>query len=175
MNYYILKLEDHIHFTPNVINWYNKFDVRHICREKAQLLPKRTLLDIRSNFEVLFTDIVSFPYLLLSEAAKEVIDVYEPSMQYKDIVLLDREKPKYALYYLPVLETVDCLSQERTTFNTMGAAILQMVLERNKIGNQSIFKLEYGTESYVIARLDLCESLLRRDLIGIGLKKVECV
>lgn len=175
MNYYIMKLEAHLNYAPDVINWYNRFDVRNICREKAHLLPKRTLVDIRPSSETLFADIVSFPYLLLSEAAKEVIEVYEPSVKYKDIIPFDAKTPQYALYYLPVLETIDCLSKERTKFNPMGTAILQMSLDVNKIGDQSIFKLVYGRASYIIARLDLCESLLHRNLIGIGLKKVECV
>lgn len=175
MNYYIMCLEERFSYAPDIINWYHKFDVRNICKKKAHLLPERELLEIRPSRETIFTDIISSPFLLVSETVKEIIQVYEPTIEYKDMVLLDTRTPQYALYYLPVLETIDCLSMEKTKFNALRGAILRMVLDKQKIEDKSIFKLVYLMKSYVIVRLDLSESLLRRDLLGVGLQKVECV
>lgn len=175
MRYYSMKLERSFSYAPSLNNCFLKFDARNISKEKGYLLPKRELLGIRASRETVFTDIVTAPFLLVSEAVKEILEAYEPTIKYKEMVLLDTETPKYALYYLPVLDVVDCLSREKTKFNLMGVTILEMALDRDKIPDKSIFKLVNDLESYILVRLDLAESLLRRDLLGIGLTKVACV
>lgn len=175
MRYYIMKLEDDFSYAPSLTNCFLKFDARNISKEKGYLLPKRELLGIWASSQTVFTDIVTAPFLLVSEAVKEIMEAYEPTIKYKEMVLLDRDTPKYALYYLPVLDIVDCLSREKTKFNMMGVTILEMALDREKIPDKSIFKLVNGTANYILVRLDLAESLLRRDLLGIGLTRVTCV
>lgn len=175
MRYYSMKLERNFSYAPSLTNCFLKFDARNISKEKGYLLPKRELLGIRANKETIFTDIVTAPFLLVSEAVKEILEAYEPTLKYKEMVLLDTDTPKYALYYLPILDIIDCLSREQTKFNAMGVTILEMAIDKDKVPDKSIFKLVNGTANYILVRLDLAESLLRRDLLGIGLTKVVCV
>ena len=51
----------------------------------------------------------------------------------------------------------------------------QMVINEALIRDKSIFQVQYAGKNHIIMRLDLVESLLRRDVVGIQLTEVEVV
>jgi len=157
---------------PDIINWYDKLDVRQIKRGESYKLPRRMILEIQKNENTVFTDVVSKPFLLYSDKVKEAVDIYETKIPYKQIVLLDGKSLLTALYYLPILETVDCLS-DKSELNRDGSVIRRAVLDKAKLPNRSIFKLGGVKSTYMVVRLDLAESILRRGVRGIRLKETE--
>ncbi|MNM87696.1 hypothetical protein D3C81_998850 [compost metagenome] len=50
--------------------------------------------------------------------------------------------------------------------------IKKLVLQRDKIGPRRIFRVKESERPLIIIRLDVAESILRRDLVGIRLKRV---
>lgn len=63
----------------------------------------------------MFTSIVDKPFPLVSAEVKEVFDMYEPYIPYKEIILLDQKFQRMEVYYLPILEEVDCLHEKVNT------------------------------------------------------------
>lgn len=171
MQYFILKLHPAFTHAPNIINWYNVFDVRKIHPETAEQIPYRNLLEIRPDEAIIFTDIITSPYLLVSTLVKKVLTVYEPLLEYKDVVVLDKVNKQYALYYLPILETVDCL-HHTSLFNLDHSIIKKAVFDRQKTEDKSIFRIGGVKDTYIAIRLDLAESLLRRKATGIHLEPI---
>ena len=43
---------------------------------------------------------------------RDVIKMYEPTTQFKEIILLDRKNATSEIYYIPLLEHCDCLAPE---------------------------------------------------------------
>lgn len=174
MKYFMLKLDPAFTHAPNIINWYKVFDVRKLHPETADKVPYRNLLEISPDPAIIFTDIIVFPYLLISVLLKKVLTAYEPLVEYKDVVVLDKINKQYALYYLPILETVDCL-HETSQFNLDRSVIKKAVFdpEKTATANKSIFRIGGVKNTYIAVRLDLAESLLRRKAVGVYLEPIE--
>lgn len=64
----------------------------------------------------------------------------------------------------------------QTQFNTVGNRITRLVLDRDRIGENAVFRIK-GYNRYnkgcIAGRLDFVESLLRRGIEGITLEEAE--
>ena len=101
---------------------------------------------------------------------RDVIKMYEPTTQFKEIILLDRKNATSEIYYIPLLEHCDCLAPE-SELSRGRDTLITAVLDPEKIEDRSIFYLGGFSKLYAVARLDLVESLLRRGGRGIGLER----
>lgn len=148
--YFILE-NDEKNVMPRVINWYEQINPRYLCMEKYSRLPKRVILDMKLGRNFVYTDFITTPFLMVSKEAWQVISTYS-DMPFICAVLFDVEGEGQALYYIPVLPRVKSL-------------------EKEDIGKHVLFKLDNTMENKIYIRIDLAESLLERDSIGICLKK----
>lgn len=174
MRYFLLKQHAAFTHAPCLINWFNVFDARKLRPETAREIPYRSLIAVKPDAMLCFTDVVLSPYLLLSASLKKVVAAYEPGVQYKDVVLLDKEHEQYELYYLPILEEVDCL-HETSECTLDRSRIKRAVFAREKLSARSIFRVGGLKDAHIAVRLDLAESFLRRKAAGMALTEVEVV
>ena len=88
------------------------------------------------------------------------------------IAITDFERSVQHIYYLPIFEEVEGLSEKAEYgFNKM--VINKIVLDYKKIRDKKIFKLKESDKTAIICRLDVVESLLRRNFEGIAYKKLD--
>ena len=125
-------------------------------------INKNRIIDIR------YTD---RRLLLTSRVFANVIDMYVPGTIFKIVFLLEYESGVNAIYHMPFLEEVDCLS-DQTIKNHGGTGLVQIVMEEEKVAAKPIFRIAGYTHPYVIGRLDFVESILRRGVEGITLEEV---
>ena len=170
MRYFLIEQDEAYVDAPIIINWFEKLDVRKIKKGLSYEIPYRMSLDVRPDKEIYFTDIVSKPFFLYTEIVKQAVSIYEPQMPHKQIMLADKKNFLSELYFMPILEIVDCLSDE-TILDTDGSIIGIVELNHTKIPDLSIFKLAGISGRSIIVRLDLIESILRRGAKGICLKE----
>lgn len=170
MKYFLIREDERISRRPHMINIHEKIDVRDVCKEGAYKLPRRELVFVKS--ETVFTDVVSEPFFLVSEKLKKVIIMYEPRTPLKELILLDRESAAAETYYLPIFEEVTCLA-DKTEFNPAHTALKKIVLKHDVVSNKAIFKIAGVAGHYVIGNLDIVESFLKRECLGISLTEVE--
>lgn len=172
MEYFMFKLDADFTHAPNLINWFSTFDVRMIRPDAAAGIPYRNLIEISPDEALIFSDLITMPYLLISERLRPLIEAYEPLVEFKDIILLDKVNKQYALYYLPILDTVDCLHKS-SELNLDHSIIRKAVFDRSKIKEQILFRIGGVKNTYIAVRLDLAESLLRRKAVGLYLEPIE--
>lgn len=170
MKYFLIREDERITQRPYLINVHEKIDVRDVCKENAYKLPHRELVFVKGG--TIFTDIISEPIFLVSEKIKKVIIMYEPRTTMKELILLDRESPSAETYYLPIFQEVACLG-EGTVYNPACTALKKIVLKHDKVRNKAIFKIAGTTGHYIIGNLDIVESILKRECLGINLTEVE--
>jgi hypothetical protein len=170
MRYFRLEQDKRFTDIPYIMNGFNKIDGRKIRRDQSRSLPHRVLMELYPNPNTVFGDIILSPYLLLSEKAREAVNLYEQRLPYKQVVLLDSENALTNLYFLPILEVVDCLSAA-SEMNRGRTVIRRAVLLKSKLPSPSIFRLDNVDCAQIIVRLDLAESLLRRGVRGIKLRE----
>lgn len=130
---------------PRIVNWYGKIDVRKLNRQDYKQIPRLLLLDMQNGTDLLFPDILTEPFFMVSREAMEVIRMYEENMPFLFIALFDAQNDESASYYCPILEV-----------DNEEAAIY-----KKKTINKSVIKI----------RLDLAESLLQRKAVGLSLIK----
>lgn len=172
MRYFLLEQDEDFSDVPYVKSWPEKFDVRKIKQNQSYRLPRRVLLEIHSNEHTVFSDVIVKPFLLFSNTARETVSIYESRIPYKQVVLLDVEYGLTSIYFLPVLETVDCLSP-KSELNPGRTVIRHAIIEALKLPDRSIFKLGNTKGTHIVVRLDLAESLLRRNVRGINFREIE--
>lgn len=170
MKYFELTLNRDTYKTaPKLINWYRVQDVRLIKWESYHKLQKRQIYNIEPSPKIVFTDIVSFPFLLVSSMVKNTIAMYGDEVVFKEIILMDSQNELEQVYYLPVMREnfeIELSYMKRNANMDYHKNLPQWVGKRN------IFWVSQKGERHTIINLDLAESLLHRNAIGLQLKEV---
>lgn len=115
-------------------------------------------------------------YVLVSDQLKKLFIKYETGIDCKRLFIVDLHKKKRKQYWIINVQAIACLS-DRTQLNPDGT-IKSIVIDEQFIKAQAIFSVSSVESKYVkksvIINLDLAESILRRNIIGICYEKVAC-
>jgi len=168
MKYFQLLLNARYDVMPCINGWAQKYDTRFINEKDCHKLPGRDLLFVESNRDTVFPSVVNFPFFLVTDKVFDAIKMYEPGIISKQVVLLDGQYAKSEVYFMPILKSVDCLHPD-TVWKGDHKTFRKIVLDRSKLGKEAIFRPAGASHTIAIVRLDLAESILRRDTKGIGL------
>lgn len=172
MKYFEIGDTPELKYAPQIHGWYGKFDVRDIRLESYPKLPKRQLFIIEPSEDTIFTDIILYPFLMVTPKVMDVISMYRELCFYRDIILVDQLKRESQLYYLPVFYETDELKIEEK--NYVEGVSTPSVQGRERVYVAShIFWINDSLKRHTIISLDLAESLLRREVFGLGITEVE--
>ena len=173
MKFFLLGTDKGNHI-PYSINKNRIIDIRYTDRRHSYKILDGCVVDMQLPMEAFFPDLLIGPLLLTSRVFANVIDMYVPGTIFKIVFLLEYESGVNAIYHMPFLEEVDCLS-DQTIKNHGGTGLVQIVMEEEKVAAKPIFRIAGYTHPYVIGRLDFVESILRRGVEGITLEEVNLV
>lgn len=171
MKFYMLGTDTAYTNYPKIKKWYGRIDPRDFNIRDAHKIPHRQLFMIHESQNTVFTSIVDNPFPLITAEVRSVFDMYEPHIIYKEIVLLDAEYEKAEVYYLPILEEIQCL-REDSEFNLNKSIIKKGIIDYEKTEGKAIFRLGGFDHYYMVGRLDLVESILKRRVKGVGLTEL---
>ncbi|MMZ58592.1 hypothetical protein D1872_205790 [compost metagenome] len=171
MEYFILEQDERYTNIPVLQHVRQKIDVRHMNRLRAHHLADTTIFQVKASVDSDYLDLLSTQLFLVTERLKSLMEMYEPESMFKLIPLMDIQNAKQTLYYLPIFDEIDALSPN-SEFNLDHSVIKKLVLQRDRIGSRRIFRVKESEKPLIIIRLDVAESILRRDLVGIRLKRV---
>lgn len=172
MKFYILGTDTAYTNYPKIKKWYGKIDPRDFNIRDAHKIPNRQLFTIHESENTVFTSIVDNPFPLVTAEVRDVFNMYEPHIIYKEIVLLDAQYEKVEAYYLPILEEIQCLREE-SEYNMDKSIIKKGIIDYEKTEGKAIFRLGGFEHYYMVGRLDLVESILKRRVKGVGLTELE--
>lgn len=171
MDYYYLKLSELVK-NPIVVNYQDLLIVKKSFEEFEDL----SIFFFHYEKGVTETpDILTSPVFLVSKTVRDLFGLYDTTMRFKGIQLFsEEEKEKQCpLYFLPEIKKVDCLYHKVVIFPN--GTIDKIILDKNKLDDTPVFMLDRIIEQKVMINEDVAESLLRRNLYGIGLERVEVV
>ncbi|EKQ53193.1 MULTISPECIES: DUF1629 domain-containing protein [unclassified Clostridium] len=172
MNYFLLKQgEDYIN-APVLMDVFNKLDVRNINLLKAHKIDDILIFNTKCDEETEFLDILDRNLFLISEKMKKIIEKYDPGILFKTVPLIDLKHKKQGNYYMPIFEDIECLS-EKAELNLNKTVVKKIILDKEKIKGKKIFRIKESSKALIVVRLDVAESLLRREFKGICLQKLE--
>lgn len=174
MKYFELQDSPELKYAPQLKDWYGKFDVRDIRIDTFPKLPDMQLFMIEPSENTVFTDIILFPFFLVSPMVQEVIKMYRERCFFRKIILLDQLNGESRLYYLPVLdETNDIMLQRISYINGVGIPEESNIKGEKIELERNLFWVKDSKKRHIIVSLDMVESLIRRGITGLGLCEVQ--
>jgi hypothetical protein len=120
-----------------------------------------------------YIDFIEHPLPLVTDNVKQLLEKYQVNIVFKPVFLADLKRMRQDVYWLIVPPDIDCLAAQ-SIFNP-DRTVKQLALDSQKLRRSRVFTIKGIIENYIIIRLDVAESLLRRGYIGIKLTKVTCV
>lgn len=172
MDYFLLKQDEESKNVPVLMDVFNKVDVRNINLLNAHKIDEILIFNVKCTDETEFLDILDRNLFLISEKMKKIIGKYDLGILFKTIPLIDLSNKRQENYYMPILEEIECLSKT-AELNLNKTVVKKIILDKEKIKEKKIFKIKESSKTLVVVRLDVAESLLRREFKGMCLKKLE--
>lgn len=173
MNYYFLGLDKDYTDIPKPSNWYGKIDVESVLTGKYENLDEVYVFEVKENSDLYLTDVIIEPVFAVSKMVKHCMEVYEPNMMYTQLCFIQRKDGKILEYFMPHLSLEKCLKRknviDKISFFSGRPAIDINAVEEDKF----IFRVSDGISNYVVTRIELLESMLRRGAKGLQLEVIE--
>lgn len=172
MMYFIVQTSPLCPLLPHFLDWKEVIDPQHIKVGHSHHLPVRQKIYYKSEETMVFPDLITYPFRMISPPMKNVIAMYQPETIFKEMVLVDQNSKisgEARIYYIPILEELDCLDRE--TLAKPGPLKNPAISPYKQI-SQDIFLVRKGHDAYMMANLDVVESMLRRGVSGIELMEV---
>ena len=147
MEYFLLKTQSG-NPVPQICSWYGKLDERKLNRKHYKELSTYIMLDMKTGMDILYPDVLTEPFLLVSKGVMDVIRMYEEDMPFLFAALYDTDKGESVSYYLPILA------------------------EGNEECGDAIYHIRNKERWEIRIRIDLVESLLARGAEGMELIQI---
>ncbi|MCI8959405.1 MAG: hypothetical protein HFG62_09840 [Lachnospiraceae bacterium] len=100
-----------------------------------------------------FPDIVTAPFLLLSNLMMDVVKIYSEPIYKRDVIIINEQNLESKQYYLSMLESV---GQGRILWE-----------------DSNLFYIDIENHKEIVVSQDFAESILRRGTIGIDLEEID--
>ncbi|GFN32145.1 hypothetical protein [Paenibacillus xylaniclasticus] len=172
MDYFLLKQDERCKDAPVLLNVRQHLDPRDARQTRAHLIPDALMLPVRSEPDNEYPDVLSTKDLfLVSSRMKPLLELYEPNMISKLTVLLDSEHQRQHDYYLPIFEEIEALSPS-CEYKPDGETITKLVLLSEPLRKKRIARIRCDGALLIVVRLDVAESILRRDFAAVRLERV---
>ncbi|EKQ50990.1 MULTISPECIES: hypothetical protein [unclassified Clostridium] len=172
MDYFLLKQDERYINIPRLENIFNKIDVRNINLLNSHKIDDIVVFYVKADKETNFLDILNNQLFLISDEMGKILKKYDEEMILKTIPLIDKANKKQRNYYLPIFEEIEALS-EKAEFNLNRTVVKKIILDKEKIQDKKIFKIKEVFKPLIVIRLDVAESLLRRNYKGISLERLQ--
>ncbi|OOM13968.1 imm11 family protein [Clostridium saccharobutylicum] len=172
MDYFLLKQDEEYTNAPVLRDVFKKIDVRNINLLNAHKIEDTIIFNVKTTDTTEFLDIIDRNLFLISEKMKKIIGKYDLGILFKTIPLIDLPNKRQENYYMPIIEEIECLSKN-AELNLNKTVVKKIILDKEKIKEKKIFKIKESSKTLVVVRLDVAESLLRREFKGMCLKKLE--
>lgn len=172
MDYFLLKQDERYTYVPELLNLYKNINKADINLTNANKIDDTIIFYIKSDPNTEFLDVLNRQLFLVSQGMKNLLEKYNANIIFKMLPLIDFDNLKQEIYYLPIFEEIEALSEE-AELNLDKTVVKKLILNKEKIQGKKIFKIKESAKNLIIIRLDVAESILRRDFKGILLERVE--
>lgn len=125
------------------------------------------------NRDSIYPDVIDAPLFMVSDALKKLLSAYDPEVLYRRVALNQVKEHIQKKYWLLLTEKIDCLD-ESSEWHANGWE-KRVVLNRERIGQRRVFKVNGILTPKVFVNLEVSESILRREFEGIILRPVEVI
>ncbi|WP_431087454.1 hypothetical protein [Paenibacillus sp. 8b26] len=171
MDYFLLKQDVRYTNVPMLKKVFEKIDPWKLYNLQPEDIVKPLMFNVRADAESIFIDYLEGPIPLISNALKSLIQTYVPELPMKLTILTQIEQKIQKNYYIPFVERLVAVHPE-SEWNLDQSVLKKLVLQADAIRGHKIFRIQESAIPMIIVRLDVAESILRRDYTGTTLEQV---
>lgn len=171
MAYFVMEQDKRYGDVPRLQHIQRYIELRYLPHLQSHHVPDTLPLQVSATRDSMYTEVLSEGLYLVSTKLQKIIAMYEPHHIWKTTPLMDKENQKQTLYYLPIFPEIEVLSPH-SQFNLDHSRITQLVLDADKVAGRKVFRVKESEIPLVIVSLDVAESIMRRDFIGVSLTPV---
>lgn len=164
MKYYWIKEDKNYNLSPKIKHSYSLLEIQRLKNGDYGRMKDRTLFRIAENPGTIDTDIIVYPFFMVSGKIRTCISLFEPNLYFKEFILLDQKYRNAQEYFFPMIRTF--------TSNQKSDKAENLEIDRDEVGDCSIFAIKGVNHRFIIVRLDLIESILRRGHKGFTLEEI---
>lgn len=151
------------------------FDVkgsRMVFRKSdAKDINDTTILYLKKNSGETGQDFFQSPATMVSKMVKDVFYMYQEDIIFKKVIVIGKEEKTQLIYYIPLMDEIECMSDSVLRYpNGMEKSV---VLDRERVGTNRVFLLKDSMVKRPVVSIEVVESLLRRNQVGIIFQEVE--
>ncbi|MEC0226301.1 hypothetical protein [Paenibacillus alba] len=171
-DYFVLKQDERLTDAPELLDARKQVNSRDIHLTSAHKLADTMFFKVKAEKQSIFPDVMDRQLYLISERLKRLVELYAPDTIFKLTPLIDMAHRRQHNYYLPIFEEVSALSPNSERAGD-GRVIRKLVLQGDQLTGKRIFKIKESEKPLIVVRLDVAESILRRDFEGVQLVRVQ--
>ncbi len=153
MRYFIMRQHPFFSERFRLNEWQEKINPKWLCFQDFYKTPRRCVLTASIGENVPFPDIVTAPFLLLSNLMMDVVKIYSEPIYKRDVIIINEQNLESKQYYLSMLESV---GQGRILWE-----------------DSNLFYIDIENHKEIVVSQDFAESILRRGIIGIDLEEID--
>ncbi len=124
-----------------------------------------------SGLNIDYADFLEKPGPLIADKFQKILQKYQRNMEFHRVMLTEKEAGHQKPYFLMIPQELMCADKEESEYDTRGN-VQNFVLDVEKVGRRAIF-LAKDFNRRLIVRLDVAESILRREANGIWFEPVK--
>lgn len=172
MDYFIMKTDERLSYLPQM-QIPKELSPIGMTKEKLEKIEAASIIYVRGNhgISIEYADYLEEPILLIADKFQKILKKYQQDMLLHRVTLIERETGRQKPYYLMMPPEIACADKEESVYDSIGN-VKDFVLDVEKAGNRKIFIAEDYSRRLLV-RLDVAESILRREANGIWFEPVK--
>ncbi len=172
MDYFWIKEDKSYMHTPVITNLNDIVNRRAaMSLENALNIADINVGFARSQYPLDYIDVLDSQLFLVNGEVKKVFSIYERSLQFKTVCILNNLDGSSCNYYAPLFTKVNCLPDEYKAVRNRNK-LINLIIRASDVEDHSVFKIASIDTDIIIIRLDVAESLLRRKIKKLTLERV---
>lgn len=171
MDYFIMKTDERLCRLPQ-LQLPKELSTVNMTEEKIKKITGTSIAYVQENhgLNIEYADYLEKPVRLVADKFQKILQKYQRDIVFHRVMLIEKETGQQRAYYLMLPPKIICADQEESRYDAMGN-IQEFVLDVKKAGNRKIFLAE-DYNGQLLVRLDVAESILRREANGIWFEPV---
>lgn len=165
MDYFIMQTDSRLRRLPQLQipkELLNIVDAGQISSKKSV-----SVIYVKGNkgLSIEYPDYIATPIPLIAERFHKILKKYQQDTIFYQVVLIEKDTGMQKTYYMLLPPIMECADKNKTVYDR-GGNIQDFVLDAERIGKNRMFRVQ-ELKNQIAVRLDVAESILRRDAGGI--------
>ena len=172
MDYFIMKTDERLCKLPQM-QIPKELSLTEITKEKISKLTAASVVYVKGNhgLGIDYPDYLERPIPLIADKFKKILQKYQKDVLFHRVMLIEKETGLQKPYFLMMPPEITCADNKEIQYD-VGGNVRNFILNMEKVGKHKIF-LAKDCREQILVRLDVAESILRRNANGIWFEPVQ--